>query len=194
MRPTTIILHCMEQVTAWEHTVQSSRRDIDRVGAAYALGSLAAGGRSYSLQQDALEALNRLLDGHDNARRAAMYGLASAGMSAVDLLINRIAHPDDYSLSVVVAAVFAVGEACSQPTAEIISALGNLLANWRHSMEVYCTEVACSRGEQQREISMTERARLTSGGATSMNPMDSFATALQRGTATVSAALFSEVV
>ncbi len=176
----------MVQVTTWEQTVQSSRRDIDRVGAGYALGSLAAGDVSQNRQQDALVALNRLLDGNHNARRAAMYGLASAGMSAIDILINRIVRPDENPLSVVVAAVFAMGEACVQPTAEVVAALGNLLAHWRNSMEGYCTEVACASGDKQRDISMTERARLTSGGATSMNPMDSFATALQRGTATVS--------
>ena len=192
----------MEQVSDLERTIQSSNKDIDRVGAAYALGSLAGtdvvpGSRpgndivsSQHRQHDALKALDRLLDGQHNARRAAMYGLAAAGMSAVDLLIKRISRPDDYPLSVVVAAVFALGEACTQPTTEVVAELGNLLVHWRRSMDNYCADVA-SAAADQREVSMTERAYLTSGGANSMNPMDGYATALQRGTSTVSTLTFA---
>jgi hypothetical protein len=178
---------CAEQIGDLERTVQSSNREIDRVGAAYALGSLAGNDivSSRHRQQDALKALDRLLEGQNNARRAAMYGIASAGMSAVDLLVERISRPDDYPLSVVVAAVFALGEACTQPTTKVVAELGNLLVHWRHSMGSYCAEVA-SAAADQREVSMTERAYLTSGGANSMNPMDGYATALQRGTSTVS--------
>ena len=83
---------CAEQIGDLERTVQSSNREIDRVGAAYALGSLAGNDivSSRHRQQDALKALDRLLEGQNNARRAAMYGIASAGMSAVDLLVERI--------------------------------------------------------------------------------------------------------
>lgn len=148
---------------------------------------MAAGDASLHSQQQALEALDRLLDGSHNARRAAMYGLASAGMPAVDLMMERITRPDNYPLSVVVAAVFALGEACCLPTRQVVARLGDLLVEWRRRMSTYCTEVACAVADTHGEISKTARARLTSGGATSMNPMDGFATALQRGTATVSA-------
>ena len=181
----------MEQVAVWESIIRSSDKDIDRVGAGYALGALAASDASLCRRQDALEALNRLLDARQhNARRAAMYGFASAGMSGVPLLMKRITSPDEYPISVIVATVFALGEACSQPTTEVVTALGKLLAHWRDRMDSYCAEVA-SAFDNQREVSMTERARLTSGGATSMNSMDEFATALQRGTATVSAHTFA---
>ena len=177
---------CTEQVAVWESIIRSSDKDIDRVGAGYALGALAASDASPCRRQDALEALNRLLDDSHNARRAAMYGFASAGMSGVPLLMKRITRPDDYPLSVIVATVFALGEACSQPTTEVVAALGKLLGHWRDRMESYCSDVA-SAFDNLRKVSMPERARLTSGGATSMNSMDEFATALQRGTATVSA-------
>ena len=179
-------LQCVEQVIALERMVQSSTRDIDRVGAGYALGLLAAGDTPRRIQLDALDTLNRLIDGHNNARRSAMYGLACAGTSAVDLLMQRIARPDDYPLCVVVAAVFALGEAGSQPTTEVVCTLGNLLVRWRSSMETYCAEAALATVDTQHSISKTDRARLTSGGATSMNPMDGFATAMQRAAATVS--------
>ena len=43
--------------------------------------------------------------------------------------------------------------------------------------------------EPGREISLTERAKLTSGGSNGMHAMDGFATSHQRGTATVVLAL-----
>ena len=183
-------------VAASDATLRSSTKDIERVGAAYQLGTIiaaaAVGAAAASVhvhsREEALTALDRLLEdaGH-NARRAAMYGLASAGPCAVELLMRRIVQPNPQY--VVVAAVFALGEACTQPTAEIVAALGNLLNAWRQTMEDYCARqaaaAAAAGGDAAVAVSRTERSRLTSGGATSVNPADDFATAHQRGTATV---------
>jgi hypothetical protein len=100
-------------------TILSSRKELDRVGAGYALGKQAAGG-----DHTALAALIELLQtAHDNGRRAAMYGLAASGDAAVPQLASVITsliggseQVDIHTQNVVVSAMLALGEASITPT------------------------------------------------------------------------------
>ena len=102
-------------------TVLSSPKELERVGAGYALGNQAARG-----DDTAVVALMELLQtGSNNARRAAMYGLAASGDVAVPQLTSLITtlievseHDDVSSQNVIVSAVLALGEASITPTSE----------------------------------------------------------------------------
>jgi hypothetical protein len=122
--------------------VRTSGKEVHRISAGYQLGTAAAAGDT-----EALAALATLLhDDKHRARRAAMYGIASAGDGAVETLLGTIravpaATNGGGSLNVAVAAVFALGEACVTPTIEAVAALGGVLAAWRAVMADYCTAV-----------------------------------------------------
>ncbi len=100
-------------------TVLSSPKELDRVGSGYALGNQAAGG-----DNTALAALMELLQtGHNNARRAAMYGLAASGdmavpelASLITSLIEASGQVDVATQNVIVSAMLALGEASVTPT------------------------------------------------------------------------------
>ncbi len=100
-------------------TVLSSPKELDRVGAGYALGNQAAGG-----DHTALAALLELLQtGHNNARRAAMYGLAASGdmavpqlASLITSLISTSGQANIATQNVIVSAMLALGEASVTPT------------------------------------------------------------------------------
>ena len=102
-------------------TVLSSPKELDRVGAGYALGNQAARG-----DDTAVLALMELLQtGSNNARRAAMYGLAASGDVAVPHLTSLITslievskHDDVGTQNVIVSAMLALGEASITPTSE----------------------------------------------------------------------------
>lgn len=87
----------------------------ERVGSAYELGALAAAG-----SDSALSALVMGAVGEECSRRAAMYGLASAGDAAVPSLLQLLQHEAD---NVVNHAAHALGEASRTPTLEVIDAL-----------------------------------------------------------------------
>lgn len=100
-------------------TILSSSKELDRIGAGYALGNQAAAGDHASVAS----LIELLQNGHDNARRAAMYGLASSGDVAVaplaSLITNLIqaSEPVDVATqNVIVSAMLALGEASITPT------------------------------------------------------------------------------
>ena len=87
----------------------------ERVGSGYELASAAAAG-----SETALSFLMAGAVGEEHCRRAAMYGLASAGEAAVPSLLQLLHHEDD---NVANHAAHALGEASRHPTLEVIGAL-----------------------------------------------------------------------
>ena len=114
--------------TAMVETIRSSRREMDRIGAGYALGTDAAHGDA-----QAVAALCELMHGPPNARRAAMYGLASAGDVAVAALLDLLRaelSSDSGDQDRMVAAMLALGEADRTPLPESVELLGQVLSKW----------------------------------------------------------------
>ena len=73
------------------------------------------------------------MHGPPNARRAAMYGLASAGDVAVGALLDLIRaelSSDSGDQDRMVAAMLALGEADRAPLPESVELLGQVLSKW----------------------------------------------------------------
>ena len=82
----------------------------ERVGSAYELGAVGSGAAVAALAAGAVASA-------EGIRRASMYGLASAGDSAVPTLLKLLEHDED---NVANHAAHALGEAARQPTLAVI--------------------------------------------------------------------------
>ena len=79
----------------------------------------------------------------------------------VVVVLLKLLHTEELHLHLKTAAAFALAEACTAPTAEMVTALGTLLSSCQVQMLTHCKEVAAAQ-HPDASISLAERAKLTS--------------------------------
>ena len=167
--------------------VRQSDREVERIGSGYALGAAASAGDVAAVAA----LIGMLMNGLPATRRAAMYGLASAGQPAVSALMAAVveAAADPAKEHQAVAALLALGEASHAPTIETVAVMGSALSRWRDEMAAHVESARIPADVEDANRSIPHRSLLTSGGANKMSDPDLFATARQRSIAAAVQAL-----